>query len=91
MKLKARTSAPAHPSGEGPPSSSVGFNEGDLVQWHDEGLRAGYYIKSLSPTVASVRPIGAYKATRPRAKEIPMKDLHKVARAPLARRRPDGS
>lgn len=54
---------------------SYGFlKPGDLVQFYDEGLRAGYLV-SVTSTIAKIQPIGAYKAPKPRAKRVPIEDV----------------
>lgn len=47
---------------------------GALVQFYDEGLRAGYLV-SVTSTIAKIQPIGAYKALKPRAKRVPIEDV----------------
>jgi len=71
MKLKPRqakrTIAPAADAPKGPA-------KGSLVQYHDEGLRAGW-LESINGPLAIVQPIGAKGVAKPRLKRIPLVEL----------------
>jgi hypothetical protein len=53
---------------------SVQLVPGALVQYYDEGLRAGHLVSTTS-THARIQPIAAYKAPKPRTKLVKLNDV----------------